>query len=80
VTVDFFTAVYSVKVVIAQGFGAQSLRFNLWKPSALSRMLYLERQLIDGKEDFGSPGRMRTYSHSVNSQQSGLIKSCRKTG
>jgi len=77
VTVDFFAAVHSPKVLIAQEFIAQSLCFALKKPSAPNRMLYLTPQLIDGKEDFGSPGRIRTYSLSVNSQQSVSIKSCR---
>jgi len=31
-------------------------------------MLYSTPHLIDGKEDFGSPGRIRTYSLSVNSR------------
>ena len=43
------------------------------KHSVASRMLYPTPQLIDGKEDFGSPGRIRTYSLSVNSLVPDLI-------
>ena len=36
-------------------------------------MLYAARQVIDEKEDFGSPGRIQTYSLSVNSLVPDLI-------
>ncbi len=72
-TAHLLTLVRPVKRALSSTTCGPSILVLMPKHSVVNRMLYPARQLIDGKEDFGSPGRIRTYSLSVNSLVPDLI-------